>query len=147
MKTMWKETEYWHPLFILALFNKNTNFYLVRRWCCQKWTTRNGIHTNKNKNQMCRKQDPNDLNWNVLYPLTSVSLSSLGLIMQHSSPTGIWPQDWGGQRGICDWEGPSFPIRHPLTRGRDDQSASDLCSQGHHQLRKRKHKKPHKLFK
>lgn len=40
----------------------------------------NGIHTNKNKNQLCR--DPNYLNGNMFYPLTSVSLSSHSVIMQ-----------------------------------------------------------------
>lgn len=61
------------------------------------------------------------------------------LIMQHSSRAGIWPQGWDGLRGTHDSEDPSMTIRHPLTEGKDDQSASDLCLQSHYQLRKGKH--------
>lgn len=70
-----------------------------------------------------------------------LSSSAVFAIMQQSGPPGIWPQDWGGQRGTCDLEGHSVTTRRPLTVEQDYQSTSAPRSHSRRQLSKRRDKR------
>lgn len=115
-------------IILFYFFEQNMNLYSITKlWCfgarsepqamAPTWTK-----TNK------QKERPDVSERKYACPPTCLWAHPL---TQHSGPSGIWPEDWDGQRGICHWEGPSLTTRHPLIGGRENQSASSPLSQSH----------------